>query len=152
MKGSRWGLVALPFGMVLVLALVIAPVTADTMIREDTTNRLGEDYTSLGLDTPGYDGTAVSCSANCLSQPSCNAATFVEWDQTCWLKEIVPPATQESGMTSFVRQKSTPSVPVTTVAPPAVSTVPGGIKAPGFGVVLTILGCLGLLVIRKTMR
>jgi len=152
MKGSRRGLVAPAVGIVLVLALIVAPVAADTMIQEDTTNRLGEDYTSLGLGTAGYDGTAESCSANCLSQPSCNAATFVEWDQSCWLKEIVPPATSESGMTSFVRQKTTPVIPITTTAPPVVSTVPVTTKAPGFGVILTILGCLGLMVIRKTMR
>lgn len=152
MTGSRRGLVALGVGIVLVLAIIIAPVAADTMIREDATNRLGEDYTSLGLGTAGYDGTAESCSANCLSQPSCNAATFVEWDQSCWLKEIVPPATSESGMTSFVRQKSTPAVPITTVAPPAVSTVPVTTKAPGFEWVLALLGCLGVLVVRKSMR
>lgn len=152
MTGSKKGLVALAVGMVLVLALIIAPVAADTMIRENATNRLGEDYTSLGLGTAGYEGTAESCSANCLNQPSCNAATFVEWDQSCWLKEIVPPATPESGMTSFLRQKSSPSVTITTGAAPTVSTVPGGIKAPGFDCVLAILGCLGVLVVRKSMR
>jgi hypothetical protein len=151
MKGSTRGFFALAVGMVLVLALIIAPVAADTMIQENETNRLGEDYTSLGLGTAGYDGTLESCSANCLNQPSCNAATFVEWDQTCWLKEIVPPATSESGMTSFVRQKPAPAT-VTTVAPPVVSTVPGGIKAPGFECVFAILGCLAVLVVRNSVR
>jgi hypothetical protein len=152
MTGSGKGGFVLAIGIVLVLALIIAPVAADTMIREDATNRLGEDYTSLGLGTAGYDGTAESCSANCLNQPSCNAATFVEWDQSCWLKEIVPPPTAESGMTSFVRQKSSPPVTITTTAAPTVSTVPGGMKTPGFECVLAILGCLGVLVVRKSMR
>jgi hypothetical protein len=146
------GLVALAIGIVVVLVLIITPVAADTMIREDATNRLGEDYTSIGLGTAGYDGTAESCSENCLKQPSCNAATFVEWDQSCWLKEIVPPATSESGMTSFVRQKSTPTVTITTLADPTVSGVPGGIKAPGFDYVVAILGSLGVLMVRKVMR
>ena len=132
--------------------VTITTGTGDTMIREDATNRLGEDYTSLGLGTAGYDGTAESCSANCLNQPSCNAATFVEWDQSCWLKEKVPPATAQSGMTSFVRQKSSPPVTITTMAAPTVSTVPGGIKTPGFECVSAILGCLGVLVVRKSMR
>ncbi len=152
MTGIGKGLVALVIGIVLVLVLIITPVAADTMIREDATNRLGEDYTSLGLGTAGYDGTAESCSANCLNQPSCNAATFVEWDQSCWLKEKVPPATAQSGMTSFVRQKSSPPVTITTMAAPTVSTVPGGIKTPGFECVSAILGCLGVLVVRKSMR
>ncbi|HUW85534.1 MAG TPA: PAN domain-containing protein [Methanoregula sp.] len=145
-------MVTLTTGMVLVLALIIAPVAADTMIRENATNRLGEDYTSLGLETPGYDGTAESCSANCLSQPSCNAATFVEWDQSCWLKETVPPATSESGLTSFVRQKSSPAVTITTGAAQTVPTESGGTKAPGFEWVFAILGCLGVLVVRRSMR
>jgi len=140
-------------------AVTITTGAGDTMIREDATNRLGEDYTSLGLGTPGYDGTAESCSANCLDQPSCNAATFVAWDQTCWLKEIVPPATAESGMTSFIRQKSSLAVTTTTGAAPTVSGttppvsgVPGGIKTPGFECVVAILGCLGVLVVRRSMR
>jgi len=152
MTGRGNGLVTLAIGMALILALIIAPVAADTMIREEATNRLGEDYTSLGLGTAGYDGTAESCSANCLNQPSCNAATFVEWDQSCWLKEIVPPPTAETGMTSFLRQKSSPTVTLTTGAAATVSTVPGGIKAPGFESVLAILGCLSVLVVRKSMR
>jgi len=152
MTGSRKGLGALACGIVLVLVLIIPPVAADTMIREDATNRIGEDYTSLGLGTPGYDGTAESCSANCLDQPSCNAATFVAWDQTCWLKGTVPPATAESGMTSFVRQKSSPAVTITTGAAPTTSGVPGGIKTPGFECVVAILGCLGVLVVRRSMR
>ena len=152
MTGSGNGLIALAIGMVLVLALIIAPVAADTMIRENATNRLGEDYTSLGLGTPGYDGTAESCSANCLNQPSCNAATFVEWDQSCWLKEIVPPATAESGLTSFVRQKSSPAVTITTVSSPNGLHGAWRTKTPGFECVSALLGCLGVLVVRKTMR
>jgi hypothetical protein len=144
MRGERKGLAALIIGVVLVLTIIIAPVAADTMIREDATNRLGEDYTSLGLGTAGYDGTAESCSQNCLNQLSCNAATFVEWDQSCWLKEIVPPATAESGMTSFVRQKETPAV--------TVSAGSGGIKAPGFECIFAILGCIIVLIVRKSMR
>jgi hypothetical protein len=151
MTGSGNGLIALAIGMVLVLALIIAPVAADTMIRENATNRLGEDYTSLGLGTAGYEGTAESCSANCLDQPSCNAATFVEWDQSCWLKEIVPPATAESGLTSFVRQKSTPAVTITTGAAPTVLVSRTPTEAPGFECVSAILGCLGVLVVRKTL-
>ena len=152
MTGNGKGFAPMAIGFVLVLALIIAPVAADKMIREDAINRLGEDYTSLGLGSDGYNGTAESCSENCLNQPSCNAATFVEWDQSCWLKEIVPPPTAETGMTSFLRQKSSPTVTLTTGAAPTVSTVPGGIKAPGFEFVLAILGCLSVLVVRKSMR
>jgi hypothetical protein len=144
MREERKGLAALIIGVVLILAFIIAPVAADTMIREDATNRLGEDYTSLGLGTAGYDGTAESCSQNCLNQPSCNAATFVASDQTCWLKEIVPPATAESGLTSFVRQKETPTV--------TVSAGSGGIKAPGFECLFAILGCIVVLMVRKSMQ
>jgi hypothetical protein len=149
MRGNGKGLAAQVIGMVLVLAL-IAPVAADMMIREDATNRLGEDYTSIGLGTAGYDGTAESCSENCLHQPSCNAATFVEWDQSCWLKEIVPPATEESGMISFVRQKETPAVTVSAGAGQTVPAVSGGLKTPGFEYLVTLLGCLMVLMIRKS--
>ena len=45
----------------------------------------------------------ISCRDYCLNQSECKPATFVEMDQSCWLKEMVPPATQEDGMTSFVR-------------------------------------------------
>lgn len=152
MRGDRKGFFSLVIGVVLVLALITAPVAADTMTREDATNRLGEDYTSLGLGTDGYDGTAESCSQNCLNRSSCNAATFVAADQTCWLKEIVPPATAESGLTSFVRQKETPAV---TVSAGAVQTVPvgsGGIKAPGFECLFAILGCIVVQMVRKSMQ
>ncbi|MCK9591591.1 MAG: PAN domain-containing protein [Methanoregula sp.] len=151
MNGSK-ELVALAIGIMLVLAIIIAPVAADTMIRENETNRLGEDYLSLGLGTAGYDGTAESCSEYCLNEPSCNAATFVEWDQTCRLKELVPPPTSESGITSFLRQNSSPSVTGTAAAATTIATVPGQISAPGFDCLLAILGCLGVLVVRKSMR
>jgi hypothetical protein len=151
MTGRGKGFAILAIGFVLALALIIAPVAADKMIREDATNRLGEDYTSLGLGSPGYDGTAESCSENCLNQPSCNAATFVEWDQSCWLKEIVPPATPESGLTSFVREKTSTTVTVTTVTQQA-PLVTASTKAPGFECVFAILGCLIVLAVRKTMR
>jgi len=151
MRGKRKGFFDLIIGIVLVLVLIIVPVAADTMIREDATNRLGEDYTSLGLGTAGYDGTAESCSENCLNQPSCNAATFVASDQTCWLKEIVPPATAESGLTSFVRQKETPAVTVSAGAVQTVAGGSGGIKAPGFECIFAILGCLVVLMVRKLL-
>jgi len=151
MNGSGKGFAPMAIGFVLVLALIIAPVAADKMIREDAINRLGEDYTSLGLGSAGYDGTAESCSENCLNQPSCNAATFVEWDQSCWLKEIVPPATPESGMTSFVREKTSTAVTVTTGAVQTVPVVPAITQAPGFECVFAILGCLVVLMVRKSM-
>ena len=142
MTGSGKGFAPTAIGFVLVLALIIAPVAADKMIREDAINRLGEDYTSLGLGSVGYDGTAESCSDNCLNQPSCNAATFVEWDQSCWLKEIVPPADPESGMTSFVREKTSTSVTVTTGSVETVPVVPATTKAPGLNAYLPSLGAL----------
>ncbi len=152
MSGIKKGFVIPGTGIVLVLVLIITPVAADTMIWENATNRLGEDYTSLGLGTPGYDGTAESCSENCLNQPSCNAATFVEWDQSCWLKEIVPPATAESGMISFVRQKSSPAVTGTTSAVQTVSPVYSSTKAPGFAWVTAILGFMGALLAGRSLR
>src|SRR5665647_3649953 len=102
MAGKKNNLVMLACGFVLVFTLIIGPVSADNMTWEDTTNRLGNDYDSLVLGSPGYDGTAVSCRDYCLNQSECKAATWVEMDQSCWLKEMVPPATTEDDMISFV--------------------------------------------------
>ncbi len=98
-------------GFLLVLALIITPVVADTMTREDGVNRDGNDFASLFPGNAGYNGTPESCSENCLNQPACNAATFVPRDQSCWLKTIVPSATSQISMISFLRVKSTPSSP-----------------------------------------
>ncbi len=156
MMGKRKRLPILALGMVLVLALVIAPVAADTMTREDGTDRDGNDYTSLFPGTLGYNGTPESCSENCLNQPVCNAATFAARDQSCWLKEKVPVATQRSGMTSFIRQKAGAAGPVTASATQASTAAPAGTpapvatkKSPGFEGIFAVLGCLGILMIRR---
>lgn len=144
-------------GILLILALIIAPAAADTMVREDNTDHDGSDYTSLFPGTAGYNGTAASCMENCLNQVSCNAATFAARDQSCWLKEKVPVASQRSGMTSFIRQREGATGPVTASATQAGTAAPAGTpahaatsKSPGFGWVATAIGCLGVLaLIRK---
>jgi hypothetical protein len=143
-------------GVLLVLACIVMPVAADTMIREDNTDHDGNDYETLFPGTSMYNGTPESCMENCLGQPACNAATFAARDNSCWLKEDVPVATQRNGMTSFIRQKEGAAGPVTasvtqagTVAP-AESPVPAATKSPGFGWAAAAIGCLGVLaVIRK---
>jgi hypothetical protein len=144
-------------GILLILALIIAPAAADTMVREDNTDHDGSDYTSLFPGTAGYNGTAASCMENCLNQVSCNAATFAARDQSCWLKEKVPVASQRSGMTSFIRQREGATGPVTASATQAGTAAPAGTpapaatsKSPGFGWAATAIGCLGVLaLIRK---
>jgi hypothetical protein len=144
-------------GMLLVFALLIAPAAADTMVREDNTDHDGNDYSSIFPGTPGYNGTAASCMENCLNQASCNAATFAARDQSCWLKEKVPVATQRTGMTSFLRQKDGAAGPVTVSATQAGTAAPAGTpapaatrKSPGFEWAAAAIGCLGMLAfIRK---
>jgi hypothetical protein len=153
MAGKKNNLVMLACGCVLVFTLMIGPVSADNMTWEDATNRLGNDYDSLVPGSPGYDGTAESCRDYCLNQSACKAATFVEMDQSCWLKEIVPPATTEDGLTSFVRVTSAPpaTVPVTSLATAPV-TLPATQRSPGFELVFSLLGCLVVLMIRRSMQ
>src|SRR5512147_1021958 len=91
--------------ILLVLVLCVAPAAADTMIREENIDHDGNDFDSLFPGTTGYAGTAESCRDNCLARANCNGATFVSWDNSCWLKENVPPASEREGMTSFLRQK-----------------------------------------------
>jgi PAN domain len=152
MMGNKRGFILPAAGLLLVLALLITPAVADTMIREENTDHDGNDYTSLFPGTAGYNGTAESCMENCLNQPACSAATFAARDQSCWLKEKVPVATQRSGMTSFVRQKEGAAGPVTAsatqagIAAPAGSPVPVATKkSPGFGWAAAAMGCLGVL-------
>ncbi len=111
---------------------------------------VGNYYDSLVLGSPGYDGTAVSCRDYCLNQSECKAATWVEMDQSCWLKEIVPPATTEDGMISFVRVTSAPTVSLTaTPLATAPVTLPATQRSPGFELVCSLLGCLFVLMIRR---
>jgi hypothetical protein len=153
MAGKKNNLVMLACGFMLVVTLIIGPVSADTMTWEDATNRLGNDYDSLVPGSPGYDGTAESCRDYCLNQSECKAATWVEMDQSCWLKEIVPPATTEDGLTSFVRVTSAPTVspPVTPLATAPV-TLPPTQRSPGFELVCSLLGCLIVLMKRRSMQ
>ena len=89
---------------------------------------------------------------NCLNRVSCNAATFASRDNSCWLKENVPVATQRSGMTSFLRQKEGATGPVTASATQATPAAPAGTpvpaatqKSPGFGWAAAAIGFTGLL-------
>jgi hypothetical protein len=152
MTGNKRGFILPAAGLLLVLALLIAPAVADTMIREENTDHDGNDYTSLFPGTAGYNGTAESCMENCLNQPACNAATFAARDQSCWLKEKVPVATQRSGMTSFIRQKAgaAGTVMITPAqagagnaegSPAPVETK----KTPGFGWTAAVMGGLAAL-------
>lgn len=143
-------------GIVQVLALITAPVSADAMIREDNTNHDGNDYTALFPGTAGYNGTPESCMENCLNQPACNAATFAARDQSCWLKENVPVATQRGGATSFIRQKGGAAGTVTASTTQAGAGIPavsapavGAKKTPGFGMAAAIIGCLSALAMHR---
>jgi hypothetical protein len=158
MTGTERGFLLTVAALLLVAALLIAPAAADTMVREDNTDHDGSDYTSLFPGNAGYNGTAESCSENCLNLASCNAATFASRDNSCWLKEKVPVASQRSGMTSFIRQKEGATGPVTASATQAGTAVPAGTpapaatkKSPGFGWAAATIGCLGVLAfLRKT--
>jgi hypothetical protein len=144
-------------GIFIILVMLIAPVAADTMIREENTDHDGNDYSTLFPGTSMYNGTPESCMENCLGLPECNAATFASRDQSCWLKKNVPVATQRSGMTSFLRQKEGAAGPVTASATQAGTAAPAGTpapaatrKSPGFGWAAAAIGCLGVLAfIRK---
>ncbi len=145
------GAVLLMACIVLVLAFVIVPAAADTMVREENTDHDGSDYSSIFPGTAGYNGTAESCMENCLKQASCNAATFASRDNSCWLKENVPAATPRSGATSFIRQKEGAAGPVTASttqagnAAPARTPAPAATKkSPGFAWPLAAIGCLGV--------
>ena len=145
-------------GMLIILVLLVAPVGADTMIREDNTDHDGNDYQTLFPGNSMYNGTPESCMENCLADPGCNAATFASHDQSCWLKKTVPVATARTGMTSFIRQRDGASGPVTPSATQAVTTAPAGTpapaatqKSPGFGWALAVTGCTAMLALtRKT--
>jgi alpha-2-macroglobulin len=143
-------------GILILLVLLIAPVAADTMVRQENTDHDGDDYTTLFPGTSTYNGTPESCMENCLGQPECNAATFASRDQSCWLKKTVPVATQRTGVISFVRQKEGAAGPVTSsatqagIAAPAGSPAPAATKkSPGFGWAAAVSGCLGVLVILR---
>jgi hypothetical protein len=140
-------------GILIILVLLIAPVAADTMVREEDTDHDGNDYATLFPGTSMYNGTPESCMENCRDQPECNAATFASRDQSCWLKKNVPVATHRTGVTSFVRQKEGASGPVTVLATPAATAAPAGTplpaatkKSPGFGWAVAAIGCAGVLV------
>jgi len=143
-------------GILLMLALLIAPVAADTMIREENTDHDGYDYKSLFSGDPGYNGTPESCMENCLNQPECNAATFASRDNSCWFKKDIPVATQRTGATSFLRQKEGASGPVTASATQAGAAAPTGTpapaatkKSPGFEWTAAAIGCLGVLALLR---
>lgn len=146
MMGNTTRRAGTALAVVLVLAFVIAPVAADTMTREDGTDHDGSDYNTLFPgSSPGYGGTAESCSAACLSDPSCNAATYLARDQSCWLKQTIPPATARTGVVSFVRVKGEAQSPQSaTTAQPVATT-----KSPGFETLAAIIGCMGVLALRK---
>lgn len=160
MTGSERRFLLTVAALLLVAALLIAPVAADTMMREENVDHDGNDYATLFPGTSMYNGTPESCMENCLDQPECNAATFALRDQSCWLKTNVPAATQRTGVTSFVRQKEGATIPVTVSATQAGTAVPAGTpapaatkKSPGFVWSVTAIGCLGVLAfLRKAAK
>ena len=152
MTGTERGFLLMVAGMLLVAALLIAPVAADTMMREENMDHDGNDYATLFPGTSMYNGTPESCMENCLDQPECNAATFASRDQSCWLKKNVPAATPRTGVISFVRQKEGAAGPVTASATQAGTAAPAGTpapaatkKSPGFGWAAAAIGCLGVM-------
>lgn len=142
-------------GILFVLALLIVPAAADTMVREENTDHDGNDIDSLFPGSAAFNGTAESCMENCLARADCNGATFVARDNSCWLKENVPPASEREGMTSFIRQKegagagpapvsqAGSAAPATTQAPAATK------KSPGFGWAAAAIGCTGVLALLR---
>lgn len=127
MMTSSKGTIALA-GALLALALLIGPAVADTMTREEATDRDGNDYFTVFAGNPGYNGSAESCGEYCLNQPGCNAATWVARDQSCWLKETVPAATTRTGVVSFLRVKSQPpAAPAATIAGKEAAGSTGGV-------------------------
>ena len=141
-------------GILLVLALLIAPVAADRMVIEEGTDHDGNDYETLFPGSSMYNGTAPGCAEACLSEAVCNACTFKPRDQSCWLKQVVPPATARPGVTSYLKVRGEAQA---TQAPPAATTAPAvpaqpaptTKKSPGFEVALAIIGCAGVLAARK---
>jgi hypothetical protein len=143
MMGNMTRMAGTALAVVLVLVFIVTPVVADTMTREEGTDHDGSDYNTLFPGSPPtYGGTAESCSAACLSDPSCNAATYLARDQSCWLKHTVPPATARAGVVSFVRVKGE-AQSATTAQPVATA------KSPGFEALAAVSGCLGVLALRK---
>lgn len=156
MTEKRLSTVLFVAGILLVLACIVVPAAADTMVREDNTDHDGNDYETLFPGTSIYNGTPESCMENCLGQPACNAATFAARDSSCWLKENVPVATQRTGMTSFIRQKEGATGPVTASVTQAGTVAPAGSlvpvatkKSPGFGWAAAAIGCLGMLALLR---
>lgn len=86
----------LGISMLFVLALLIAPVAADRMVLEEGTDHDGNDYQTLFPGTSMYTGTAPGCAGASLNDAACNTCTFNPRDQSCWLKQVVPPATKKS--------------------------------------------------------
>jgi hypothetical protein len=144
MTGKQTRLAGIAVVVLLVLAFIIVPVAADRMTREEGTDHDGNDYNTLFPGSPGYEGTPDSCSAACLNDPACNAATYLPRDQSCWLKQTVPAATARPGVTSFVKVRG--DAEPTQAAPSAATTK----KSPGFEVLAGVLGCLGVLALRNT--
>jgi hypothetical protein len=128
--------------IVLMLVFIIAPVAADRMVREDGTDHDGKDYNTLFPGSPGYNGTAEGCSEGCMNDAACNAGTFNPRDQSCWLKQVVPAASARPGVTSFLKVQGNAE------AMPA-ATAPTTKKSPGFEASIAVLGCLGMLGLKK---
>ena len=76
-----------------------APVVRMTPL-EVNTNRQGNDIRWFQVNT------AAQCSLECLKDINCKAITFVENPQggVCWLKNAVPPPTQQPGLISSVKR------------------------------------------------
>lgn len=88
MKQER-RVVCITFGITLMLAIMASPVTADTMTTLDCQNLPGSDYKSIAVTTRD------ECSAACLAETQCKAATFVHalnQPASCWMKNSVPAA------------------------------------------------------------
>ncbi|NMB78793.1 MAG: hypothetical protein GYA23_06820 [Methanomicrobiales archaeon] len=132
--------------IVLLLSVVIAPVAADSMTREDGTDHDGSDYNTLFPGSPAtYGGTAESCAAACLSDTTCNACTYLARDQSCWLKQTVPPASPRTGVVSFVKVRG--EARANQAERPPEEPTPA--KSPGFTAFAAVIVAAGVLSLRK---
>jgi hypothetical protein len=75
-------------------------------VMEQDTNRFGEDYKGLDLDTP----EPALCAEACMQEAKCRAWTYVKPgvqadNAKCWLKNKVPPPSPDDNCVSGVNKR-----------------------------------------------
>jgi hypothetical protein len=79
---------------------------APQYVMEQDTNRFGEDYKDLDLDTP----EPALCAEACMKEAKCRAWTYVKPgvqadNAKCWLKDKVPPPSPDDNCVSGVNKR-----------------------------------------------